>query len=288
MAIFWDYTRNTKIPREVFLNTQSQYYFSCYKCSHLLLISLGGINRGCWCQYCAGYVCGNTNCTICEKQCDIALCIRKAKKQTRVKKLNLCKECYNRCITEDPAEAPIQRRAKISLEIYTLAELQRQAMNDMDSFLISEPTVWDCPILPGENFKPDNMWCFDKYGNIFTTSGACKIETQEISYVLLLEVIEHGIKQHSDARNIPDDIRELAIRNVFTPQPVGVLYVTMAHILHETADKEDIFFMKKPDTTEYSLIPGRENAWQHRIFLVKEKLLEMYYNRSNETFHIGK
>ena len=94
----------------------------------------------------------------------------------------------------DPEETPLQLRAKISLEIYTLAELQRLSMesNDAMNFMWAEPTAWDCPILPGLPYKPDNIWCFTPQGHVFETAGSCTINASEVGYVLILEVLEQA------------------------------------------------------------------------------------------------
>ena len=101
-------------------------------------------------------------------QCDLSR-PNKARLQTRVTRRWVCRPCLNDVTRRDPNETPLQYRAKISLEIYTLAELQRQSMltNNAVDFLWMEPTAWDCAILPGLSYKPDNIWCFDHYGNPF-------------------------------------------------------------------------------------------------------------------------
>ena len=216
-------------------------------------------------------------------QCDLSR-PNKARLQTRVTRRWVCRPCLDDVIRRDPNETPLQYRAKISLEIYTLAELQRQSMliNNAVDFLWMEPTAWDCAILPGLSYKPDNIWCFDHHGNPFMTAGACKVNVQEIGYVLQLEVLEHGIQQHSDARNISDSQREREIRAVFATVPMGMVYVVMAHTKHVGADKKDVFF-RKNEMFEYEVIPGREAAWQVRIEHVRAALIRMYTDRLDET-----
>ncbi len=165
-----------------------------------------------------------------------------------------------------------------------MAELQRQAIEE-GSFLISEPTVWDCPILPGLPYKLDNGWFFDKYGNVYESAGACKINTGEIGYVLALEVLEGSIDSHSKGRRITDKQREKEIRESLYPIRMGFVYVTMAHTKHSCI-KEDIFF-RKTSSNEYAVLEERQEAWQERINLVKDKLIEFYIKKSNKTCYIG-
>jgi len=198
-------------------------------------------------------------------------------------------------IQRDPKETPLQLRAKVSLEIYTLAELQRQSAEcqegeddeDNVSFLWADPTAWDCAILPGTNFKPDNIWCFDPAGNPFAVAGACKIDQQKIGYVLILEVLEHGIAQHSAARNVSDKDRERQIRNVFPNIPVGFVYVVMAHTKHLDADPDDVFFAKADGSEEYHVIESRKTSWQNRMNKVRQTLLAMYDSFQNTSQFIG-
>ena len=49
---FWNYDRNTSLPREVFLNSNSKYWFVCEK-GHDFDIELGSISSlKNWCRYC--------------------------------------------------------------------------------------------------------------------------------------------------------------------------------------------------------------------------------------------
>ena len=153
---------------------------------------------------------------------------------------------------------------------------------DAVNFLWMEPTTWDCAILPGLNYKPDNMWCFDRAGNPFVTAGACKVNVHEIGYVLQLEVLEHGIHQHSEARKVSDAQREKDIRSVFATVPFGMVYVVMAHTKHTEADPQDVFFVKN-QLQEYEVLPDRQLAWHGRIQQIRTTLLAMYAGRLDET-----
>lgn len=143
-----------------------------------------------------------------------------------------------------------------------------------------------CGILPGLAYKLDHGWFFDKYGNCFETAGACKINTNEISYVLALEILEESITKHSAARKIPDKEREKEIREALYPIPVGFVYMTVAHTNHKSANRKDIFFTKN-ETNEYEVLEDRQEAWETRITTVKDKLIEFYIEKSNATQYIG-
>lgn len=282
---YWS-KRNKLSPRDVFKSTGKKYFFDCEKCSHLLHIPPSNVIRGGWCVFCAKQKsCGIESCSYCAKICDICKTV-KARRKTRKRGLNVCHKCFDDCIKRDPEETPLQYRSKLTLEIYTLAELQRQSLEEESSFLFYEPTVWDCPIFPGSDRKPDNAWLVDNNSNILITAGACKINTGEISYALILEVLEHSREEHSKARDVSDEKREQEIRNVFAHIPVGFLYVTMAHIKHRRANKEDVFFEKNVNG-EYEIIEGREEAFQKRMSEVRAKLVEMYINKANKSYYIG-
>lgn len=210
---------------------------------------------------------------------------KKAVRKTVKTEKFLCKPCYKRCIQVDPKECHLQKRAKITLEICTLAELQRLALKEVGSFLLSEPTAWDCAILPGLNYRPDNIWAFNKRGKHLLTEGSCKLDKGELSYVLILEILEQSIDRH--AHRGKDTKREAEIREAFGSVPVGFVYVTIAHSQHPSAKDEDIFFKKDNKTGEYNTIEGREEAFEERILMVRDKLMEFYLNKSNATYWIG-
>jgi hypothetical protein len=170
------------------------------------------------------------------------------------------------------------------------AELQRVSLEGEGDWLWSEPTAWDCAILPGLSFKPDNIWAFDVNGNVFKNAGTCKLNVGDLGKVIVLEVLEHGIQQHSDARSISDADREKKIRGVFEPSGVVVqfLYVTVAHYKHPTAVASDRFFMKQPKTGEYTVVTNRVTAWRKRIKRVIETLNGFRGSSENSTVFIGK
>jgi len=154
-------------------------------------------------------------------------------------------------------------------------------------FLFANPTSWDCPIIPGESFRPDNMFIFDKHDNIFEVAGTCKINTADIAYVLILEIIEHGRARHTTIGHISDYERELGIRRAFQEIPLGMLYVTVAHTTHSGAHSDDIFYTKNDGQLEYEIIPCRNEALASRLKLVISTLTNMLQTHSNTTHFIG-
>lgn len=280
----WDYVKNGNMtPRQASLTSSQCYYFICPDCTHSLYVS-GQLCNKSKCRFCSGGNCGDTSCSICPRTCD-GCRTRRARKVTFKKKLQLCVSCFVRCIKADPEEIPLEIRAKISLEIYTLAELQRISVEN-GAFLLYEPTSWDCATLPDLPYRPDTMWCYDSEGNIFVTAGACKLNKNFISYVLILEILEGSIKQHNDSRSISVFKREQDIREMFVPIPVGFVNVTIAHDLHRKTNPEDVFFTKA-DGLEYKIISGREKAWQARVCEIRDTLMDFYTYKKNETKFIG-
>ena len=63
---FWS-TRNTIVPRQIFLNSSNKYWFNC-TCGHEFDISPSKIAIGRWCPYCADppkKLCDNSSCAAC-------------------------------------------------------------------------------------------------------------------------------------------------------------------------------------------------------------------------------
>ena len=57
---------NVGTPNDYTIGSGKKFKFVCYKCNHLLTISLNDISKGRWCGYCSGRnICGNIDC----KQC---------------------------------------------------------------------------------------------------------------------------------------------------------------------------------------------------------------------------
>lgn len=197
---------------------------------------------------------------------------------------NMCRPCYL------GSGYATNIRAKVSIEILMFAELQRLALKGEGDWLWSEPTSWDCAILPGLSFKPDTIWAFDLNGNVFKNAGTCKLNVGDLGRVIILEVLEHGIQQHSDARSISDAQREKEIRGVFEPSGVIVqfLYVTVAHYKHISAHESDRFFEKKKGTGEYVVVADRKKAWRKRVKKVISTLNDFLKSDNNCTIFIGK
>jgi len=281
---FWHCRKNTVSPRLVALNDHRHYWFTCEVCHHDF--ASAPTNIVCyirWCPYCAHKKrCENGTCSTCALNCEICL-IRKANFISQTSRRKCCKLCLEYIIKNDPLETPLQLRAKISLEIYTLAELQRTS--HFLHFLSQEPTSWDCPVLPSLGFKPDIMWCWDNDGNCFLTTGVCKLNENEIAYTLILEVVEESRSTHSASRSIPDAERERQIRDLFIGKAIGFCYMTVAHTKHNYAHPDDVFFAK--NEVEYYVPEPRLDAWQDRIDDVRDKLSEMHKTKSCETIYIG-
>ncbi len=53
MARYWSDTKNVKSPREVALNDNRKFWFTCDKCHHSFNIALNSVNQGHWCPFCA-------------------------------------------------------------------------------------------------------------------------------------------------------------------------------------------------------------------------------------------
>ncbi len=286
---FWHPTRNgTVTPRQLALNDALQKcWFTCAICSHEFDMTPAHVQVGQWCPFCAGQRrCDQPQCTVCAKSCEVCLS-RKATHVSQVSRRACCKPCLTDNIARDPAETPRCERAKISLEIYTIAALQSQ--NWIGSFLAQEPTTWDCAVLPGLGFKPDVLWCFNMNDQVIATSSSEKLTMNQIAYALQLEIVEHSRQVHSDLREIPDDEREAQIRHLFGFHsiPVGFVYVTMAHNRHMTAHKDDVFFSKSQLSGEYAVMNHREAAWQTRITELQTTLIDLRARKSNETIYIG-
>jgi hypothetical protein len=271
----------------IFKKSSQKYDFKCGKCTHLFTPTLNNVSKGCWCRYCYGYICGKEDCLLCEKKCTMGTCFNKARKQTKVTKIWYCEEHFKDCILRNPEETPLLHRAKVSLEIYTLAELQRICMDD-DYFYWSNPTNWDCKMIPGLTYKPDNLFCFDKQLKLITYADDLTLNLNQLGYVIIFEVLEEGRKQHSLARSISDKDREHNIRNLLDIYniPLGCLYASMAHTKHFTAHPDDVFF-HKISNGEYEIIPKRMDAFQTRIKEIRDTLTSMFEKKFNGSKWIG-
>jgi hypothetical protein len=168
-------------------------------------------------------------------------------------------------------------RANVRLEIFALADLQRLAL-ERGLLEFQEPTSWDCAILPGLAFRPDMLWAFDLAGNVFATAGACKINLGMIHHIVILEIIEIGLEQHSTTRTVTDKAREEAIRESLQGIIVDFVYTVVAAYNHPTAHPDDKFFTKSHSTGTYHVHNSRRAAWHTRI---NETLDALSSSRSN-------
>lgn len=280
----WHPTMNGNLtPRQVSRASTKVQWFLCRVCGHCFDICIGSITvLGNWCRFCRGYVCGLDSCLVCAQVCDICK-TKKAATQTQLTRTWCCRTCLETRVKDDHRETPLEHRAKITLEIYFLAELQRLD----DTGIWCEPSCWDCAVLPGLNYKPDLLFAFDSRGAMLSTVDGKKLALSAVCYVLVLEVLEESQKVHTVAREISDEQREQEIRHSLRDFRVGFLYVTLAHKAHRYAHPDDVFFMKRSDNGEYELVKTRKEAWNTRVNEVLEKLQEMLLTKSDETHFIG-
>jgi hypothetical protein len=283
----WHPTKNFPlIPRQLFITAHIMCWFFCRKCNHDFDILLSGVSQDEWCPFCAWKRrCGKYTCKTCAQSCDVCK-TRKAQTKTQISRVWVCFPCLADALLRDPNEKPIIQQAKISLEIYTLAELLRQS--DPGLF-IETPTAWDCAVLPGLGFRPDIIWCFDEYGVVIQLGNVNKLNLNIIRYALQMEIMEGSRMSHSLARSIPDEDREVEIRGLFASQniPFGLLNVTIAHTKHIGANPDDVFFIKPAQDQEYHVIQNKITEWISRVINVRDILLKMFEERSNETICIG-
>ena len=190
--------------------------------------------------------------------------------------------------------ASTSQRAEISLEMHFIASLELACRDHATGAIWEEPTSWDCAVLPGLAYKPDLMWAFDGKGNRLSIAGTNKVNLGLIHQVIICEVLEVGIKQHSAARDVEDSVREQEIRKVLEPIPVTFVYVTVAAYNHSAAHEDDKFFAKgcasDPNDInkfEYNVVTERKTAWQQRIQSVLKALDLAKDEKTNSTIWIG-
>jgi hypothetical protein len=280
-------------PLLLFKGSSTKHDFLCKKCTHIFPKSLHDVTYFLsWCPYCIHRkCCGKEDCLTCFRKCEMAKCWKKSRKQTRMTKRWYCSEDFEDCILRDPNETPLMYRAQVSIEIYTLAELQRTAFDNLDdhcNYYWSNPTSWDCRMIPGLAYKPDNLFCFDKNMDLLPFADNETLNLNNLGYVMMTEVLEEGKQQHSDARGVSDSDRESDIRTLFDVYkvPIGVLYISMAHTKHFTAHPDDVFFHKIANG-EYEVITNRVEAFQVRMKEVLDTLTFMFENKLNSTKWIG-
>lgn len=283
----WDDSKQNEgwQPRDILKASHEKFWFKCNRCPHSFQTSISNITgNNSWCPYCCNTICGQSDCTWCKKPCVNCLLVDiKTVGQRQTPDGLMCTACYK----ISPHCTPSQR-AKISLEMQTIHALHDQIDKTPGGFVFRELTTWDCAVLPGVNFKPDLMWAYDSEGNCFETTGQCKIEEKAVSHIVILEVLEHGKQQHSDARDIPDADRETQTREALLTVPIFYVYMSIANnTYHHGAHPEDVFFTKNNNDSEYSLIPERKKAWRNRIVLLLDILMTARQKLSNDTVWIG-
>jgi hypothetical protein len=285
---------NKKEPWQMTLYSNEFVAFDCYKCGHQFSKAVCHISYGGWCPYCTRHaICGKQDCTFCKAPCVICKLVgilRVGQRQTPDGMM--CLECF--CIS---GHAPLYTRAKISLEMHFIMSLE--LATEQNNVEWGRPSSWDCAVLPCLAFKPDLMYIFNKDGDILQTTGKTGIDKKisnqmDIDHVVILEVLEVGTQQHSDARSVSDYDREIEIRAVFGDIPVFFLYVVVAAFNHRDAHDEDKFFAKgcasdpkDANKYEYMVVECRKEEWNKRIADVVASLEKAHASKSNSTQWIG-
>jgi hypothetical protein len=287
-------TKNGKKPWQMTLYSNEVVAFDCSKCGHQFNKAVSQVSQGGWCPYCVRQaICGEQQCTFCKAPCVICQLVgilRPGQRQTPDGMM--CLACF--CIS---GHAPLSTRAKISLEMHFIMSLELATKNSNVKW--GQPSSWDCAVLPCMAFKPDLMYIFNKDGDILQTTGKTGIDKKisnqmDIDHVVILEVLEVGTQQHSDARSVSDYDREVQIRAVFGDIPVFFLYVVVAAFNHRDAHDEDKFFAKgcasdpkDANKYEYMVVECRKEEWDKRIADVVAYLEEANASKINSTHWIG-
>jgi hypothetical protein len=108
-----------------------------------------------------------------------------------------------------------------------------------------------------------------------------------ISHIVVLEVLEVGIEQHSKARVVPDAIRENEIRESLAGVIVDFVYAVVAAYNHPNAAPSDKFFSLSKATNAYGVVASRKEAWRERVRLTLEALVSARQRRTGVTKFIG-
>nr|WNL49566.1 restriction endonuclease [Marseillevirus sp.] len=65
-AEFWNFEKNKKSPREVFISSGKKYWFECGKCKHSFDAILNNVAKGCFCPFCSNRrLCSSDECKMC-------------------------------------------------------------------------------------------------------------------------------------------------------------------------------------------------------------------------------
>ena len=131
------------------------------------------------------------------------------------------------------------------------------------------------------------LWAFDVAGNLFNTTGSCKLSLTHIKHIVVLEVLEVGIEQHSKARAMPDAVRESEIRDSLVGVVVDFVYVVIAAYNHPDADASDKFFRLSKISNGYGVVASRKEAWRERVRQTLEALGNARKRQTGATVFIG-
>ena len=252
----------------------------CPYCDHQLeLRSAISKHNERWCPYCAGRVCGQEDCLRCAPCCRV----HKSENQRMVKGYfitkegHLCRECFLLSSQGSPGI-----RARISLEVYLLADLQR--ISNEERWL--EPSVWDCSTLSGLAYNPGMIWAFDGLGNMFSRVGSCVLN--KIAHVIIVVLLEVGLDRNvPHLQSLAGENKEKEIRLAFPSIPVDIMYVVAAAVTNPAAHLEDKIFSESHDFFEFEVVESRRLAWMTRVACVQSNLCRMYNAKIGESLYIG-
>ncbi|KAG5183002.1 hypothetical protein JKP88DRAFT_241278 [Tribonema minus] len=291
----WSMESNKLTPRQVFIRSDAKYTFVCDgPCNghsfDASLYNIAGEGRK-WCPYCSrNRVCGKESCEWCGAAC--TMCVLDCDPRRGVHNTKDGPMCAAHFIRSP--HCTLQQRAKISLEIHFIASMEVMCSDRPGGSTWAQPTSWDCAVLPGLSYKPDLIWAFDTHGNVLQMASSRKIDLGIVTRVIILEVLEVGIRQHSRARTVSDERRESEIRMTLLSVPVDFVYVVVAAYNHKGAHAEDRFFARGCATDpvpgkeyEYHIVPERQSAWRTRVSMVVESLDRAYTAATGTTIWIG-
>ncbi len=285
------------------LTWQRVFQFYCKDCKHTINQRVCSVvTYGDWCMICTRqHSCGDSDCTFCGQACQVRTrCGERTYPRTAKTSLlvgsavvwacGICKQDWK----ERSPNVPLLSRSSNSIETLTLqqiclaAQKQDRDQNTCLASVWSNPSAWDCAVLPGLDFKPDNIWCFDERNAIFTTVGACKINLHAVKYAFIFEILECGIVQHSETRTISDVKREMEIRAKFNDMdiPVGFVYLVVAHNMHKGANPRDVFCFKNHQNA-YDILPSRSSEWHELMSRVLATFTRFLETKCTDTYIVS-
>jgi hypothetical protein len=267
-------------PYTVCLGSNERFKWSCDKCPHEFEATAAHVALDfTWCPYCSkNRICCKIECDVCPLPC--FLCEYRSFFTLTKGPQAGSRVCYSHYLASGEA------RATLRLEHFTLTSLQNVA-KERELYEFQECTSWDCAILPGLGYKPDMLWAFSPQGDMFATAGACKLNLRLIEQIIILEVLEVGINQHSAARRVSDVQREAEIRQSLQGVIIDFVYVVVAAYNHASSHPEDRFFKKYPKRHTYGIEKSRVTAWGLRMNATLEALSLARTQKSGKTVYIG-